>query len=216
MQTSEQIHEIAAALAKAQGVIRNPAKDKTNPHFKSSYADLASGLEVIRPALSGVGIAVLQVTDLTDDGVILKTRLVHSSGQWIEGSYPVSKFAPHQQMGAALTYAKRQALFAMVGVCGTDDDADGNDTADVDTKTQAPAKPAAPAALTAKESNKLCQTMLMALDHAETTERLQAWKETNRENAMRLTKDDKQALSRAVERKALELADDRPEMIAAE
>lgn len=132
MNTSESINEIAAALAKAQAKIRNPAKNKVNPHFKSKYADLADGLDVIRPALSEQGIAFIQRTEVVDDGVILRTRLIHSSGQWIESTYPVSKMTQHQQMGAALTYAKRQSLFALVGVCG-DDDLDGEDIKDVPT-----------------------------------------------------------------------------------
>ena len=132
MNTSESINEIATALAKAQAKIRNPAKNKVNPHFKSKYADLADGLDVIRPALSEQGIAFIQPTEVVDDGVILRTRLIHSSGQWIESTYPVSKLTQHQQMGAALTYAKRQSLFALVGVCG-DDDLDGEDIKDVPT-----------------------------------------------------------------------------------
>ena len=137
MNTSESINEIAAALAKAQAKIRNPAKNKVNPHFKSKYADLADGLDVIRPALSEQGIAFIQPTEVVDDGVILRTRLIHSSGQWIESTYPVSKMTQHQQMGAALTYAKRQSLFALVGVCG-DDDLDGEDIKDVPTGVSRP------------------------------------------------------------------------------
>jgi hypothetical protein len=130
MKTSEQINEIATALAKAQAVIHNPAKDKLNPHFKAKYADLASGLDCIRPALSAHGIAFVQVTGLDGDSVVLQTRLIHASGQWIESLYPVSKIMDHQKMAAALTYSKRQALFSLVGVCG-DDDLDGEDSLDV-------------------------------------------------------------------------------------
>lgn len=126
MQTSESINEIAAALAKAQGEIQNPAKNRVNPHFKSKYADIADGLDVIRPTLSKHGIAIVQATEWQDDGmVILRTRMVHSSGQFFESTYPVGRFVKHQELGASLTYAKRQALFSIVGVAGDDDD-DGN------------------------------------------------------------------------------------------
>jgi ERF superfamily len=127
MQSSDEINEIAAALAKAQGVIKNPAKTRENPHFKSTYADLAMGLNSIRPALSGFGIAIVQATDINRDGVILITRLIHgASGQYIGCIYPVaSASTDHQKLGAALTYAKRQALFSLVGICGEDEDDDG-------------------------------------------------------------------------------------------
>jgi hypothetical protein len=145
MRTSEQIDQIAKAMAEAQGVIKNPAKDKTNPHFKNTYADIASGLDVIRPALSKAGIAFFQATDFIEDGVVLVTRLVHGgSGQWVEGTYPVGKFGPHQQMASSLTYAKRQALFALVGVHGEDEDDDGEAAGSADTTTRrAPQRPQA-------------------------------------------------------------------------
>jgi len=126
---SQDIDEIASALAASQGIIRNPEKTKINPHFKSKYADLAAGLDCIRPALSANGIAIVQATDIHSSGnVILITTLLHSSGQYIGCTYPVGVPGNHQQLGAALTYAKRQALFSLVGVCG-DDDLDGEDTA---------------------------------------------------------------------------------------
>jgi hypothetical protein len=125
MNTSDSINEIATALAKAQGEIQNPAKNRVNPHFKSKYADIADGLDVIRPTLSKHGVAFIQATEFDGENVTLRTRLLHTSGQWIESSYPVGKFVKHQELGASLTYAKRQALFSIVGVAGDDDD-DGN------------------------------------------------------------------------------------------
>lgn len=137
---SENIADLAAALAKAQGVIQNPIKDKTNPHFKSSYADIASGLDVVRPAFSANGLSVMQIPEIHEDQVIIRTQITHSSGQWIAGFYPVSKLAQHQAMGGAMTYAKRQALFAMAGIAGDDDD-DGNTASEPD---RAPPKKAEP------------------------------------------------------------------------
>ncbi len=127
MQTSEHIDQIAMALAAAQAEIQNPAKDATNPHFKSTYADLPSGLKAIRPALSKHGIAVLQMTRMDGECMYLDTRLAHKSGQWIGSSYYVARFpVKHQEAGSALTYARRYALFALVGIAGDDDDDDGN------------------------------------------------------------------------------------------
>src|ERR1700731_900808 len=126
MQTSESINEIAAALAKAQGVIENPAKTRDNPHYRSKYADLATGLNCIRPALSANGIALVQATDITRDGVILHVRLIHTSGQYLGLIYPVCGWpVDHQKLAGAMTYARRQSAFALVGVCGEDEDDDG-------------------------------------------------------------------------------------------
>ena len=82
MRTSDNISAIADALAKAQGEIQNPNFNKVNPHFKSKYADLSSVLNAVRPALSKHGIALMQMTGLEDSGVVLYTRLTHSSVDW--------------------------------------------------------------------------------------------------------------------------------------
>jgi hypothetical protein len=126
MQTSEQINELAAALAKAQGQIQGAVKDSTNPAFKSRYADLASVWDACRVALSLNGLAVVQGPALVGQGVSVTTRLLHSSGQWAESTLilPMDK-ATAQGAGSAITYARRYALAAMVGVAPDDDD-DGN------------------------------------------------------------------------------------------
>jgi len=129
MNTSDSIEHIAKALSAAQGEITNPAKDQTNPHFRSRYADLAGGLVTIRPTLAKHGLSVVQMTHLDGDMVTLHTRLLHSSGQWIESTYPVCRTTDHQKMGSALTYSRRYTLFALVGVAADDDDDDGNTAA---------------------------------------------------------------------------------------
>lgn len=127
MNTSEQINELATALASAQAEIRNPAKDAVNPHFKSNYADLAGGLDCVRPVLAKHGLSIVQSTGMDGDMMLLTTRLLHKSGQWIESVYPVARFpAQQQQIGSALTYSRRYSLFALAGIAGTDDDDDGN------------------------------------------------------------------------------------------
>ncbi len=126
MNQSEQINEIAGALAKAQGDIKGAAKDSTNPHFKSKYADLASVWDACRQALSKNGLSVIQTPDTTADGVFLYTTLAHSSGQWIRGVMPVRPVQDTPQgLGSAMTYARRYSLASMVGVAPDDDD-DGN------------------------------------------------------------------------------------------
>ena len=126
-QCSDRIDAISAALAKAQGQIANPAKGALNPHFKSQYADLSSGLNAIRAALSANAIAVVQTTRMEADVLVLFTALTHASGQWIGSQWPVVKLpSPPQVIGSALTYARRYSLFALTGIAGENDDDDGN------------------------------------------------------------------------------------------
>lgn len=141
MATSEAINEISTALAKAQGEIANPAKESQNPHFKSHYADLSSGINAIRTALSANGIAFTQLTRLSGDVLMVDTRLSHSSGQWIESEFPACRFpAKPQEVGSALTYARRYALFAIIGIAGEDDDGEAANKSE----TPAPARRAPP------------------------------------------------------------------------
>jgi hypothetical protein len=132
MKSSEQTNEISASLSKAQGAINNPGKKAENPHFKSHYADLSSGINAIREGLSANGIACLQATRIDGEVLMLDTRLTHSSGQWFECEYPVCKFpAQPQIMGSAMTYARRYSLFSLVGIAGEDDDGNAAAKAEV-------------------------------------------------------------------------------------
>lgn len=129
METSEFINEISAALAKAQGQIENAIKDSSNPFFKSKYADLTSVWAACRKQLSENGLSVIQSPEESSHGISVVTMLCHSSGQWIRSKYSMpcdsSKLTP-QVIGSAITYARRYALSAMVGIAPHDDD-DGNE-----------------------------------------------------------------------------------------
>ena len=120
---SESIAALTSALSKAQGEISFAKKDSTNPFFKSKYADLESVWEACRDALSKNELAVVQSPDVVDGQVVLITTLSHSSGEWMESKMPLmlTKQDP-QTLGSALTYARRYALAAMVGVVQSDDD----------------------------------------------------------------------------------------------
>ena len=144
--SSKSIARLAAALAKAQAELKNPTKTLTAmiyPERRNSerangaqadeqggltfhYASLASGLEVVRKTLSGHRLAVVQTTAIDDGAQLVKltTVLAHSSGEWIASDWPVCPVkdteTPHR-MGMALTYARRYALFALVGIAGEDD-----------------------------------------------------------------------------------------------
>jgi len=126
VRTSPDITELCAAFALAQGEMEMAAKDTENPHFRRTYADLASVWKACRPALARHGLGVCQIIT----GGFLVTRLVHKSGQWIEGEVGIAGDESTgrtrvQAFGSALTYLRRYALSAMVGIAPDDDD-DGN------------------------------------------------------------------------------------------
>lgn len=117
--------KLAEALAAAQGELKPAAKDSKNPFFKSSYADLTSVWECIRAALSKNGLAVVQTLDVQGDKAltVLKTMLLHKSGEFITSTYPVKPIKDDPQgVGSAITYARRYALSALVGVVADEDD----------------------------------------------------------------------------------------------
>ena len=122
---SETIGALATALSKAQADITGALKDSSNPFFKSKYADLASCWDACRKQLAANGLAVIQTTDVTDSGVVLVTTLAHSSGEWMRGVLPiVAKDSGPQAQGSGVTYARRYALAAIVGLAQIDDDAE--------------------------------------------------------------------------------------------
>ena len=122
---SEQINELATALAKAQGEILRAIKDSANPFFKSKYADLSSVWNACRQPLSKNGLSIIQTFE-TEGETYLITTLVHSSGQWIRSKLPILTVKKDaQEYGKAITYMRRYALSAIVGVSPDDDD-DGN------------------------------------------------------------------------------------------
>src|SRR6202051_623952 len=133
--SSETIGRSATALAKAQIKLNNPEKALTatiqspfpreaNRTFR--YASLSSGLDLIRKSLGRHEIATVQTTSIDDAAGLIRltTVLAHTSGEWISSDWPVcpvSETAAPQRMGAALTYARRYALFTLVGIAGEDD-----------------------------------------------------------------------------------------------
>jgi hypothetical protein len=132
--SSECVAAIATALAKAQTELSNPEKAMVGTVYNNRsdspqsfrYASLSSGLDIIRKTLGSQQIAVAQTTNIDRAGgtVNLTTVLLHTSGEWISSDWPVcqlSETSAPRRMGAALTYARRYALFTMVGIAGEDD-----------------------------------------------------------------------------------------------
>lgn len=125
---SESIKELAAALAKAQGQLKPAIKDSENPHFKSKYADLGAVWEACRKPLSDNGLSIVQMpTDSSEPGrVALTTMLLHTSGEYLISTCSSRLQQDSAQgVGSALTYLRRYALAAMVGIVADIDD-DGN------------------------------------------------------------------------------------------
>src|SRR6202158_5959816 len=140
--SSESVAAIATALAKAQTELSNPEKAMVGTVYNVRsdslqsfrYASLSSGLDIVRKALGGQQIAIAQTTniDRPSGAVNLTTVLMHTSGEWIASDWPVcalSEISQPRRMGAALTYARRYALFTMVGIAG-EDDLDAPDVSD--------------------------------------------------------------------------------------
>jgi hypothetical protein len=134
-QSSTNVEALAAALAKAQAAISNPEKSLTatiaSPFPREGsrtfrYASLSVGLDLVRKCLGQQEIAIVQATAIDRDSSLIRltTTLVHASGEWVSSDWPVCPVnetaAPHR-LGAALTYARRYALFTLVGIAGEDD-----------------------------------------------------------------------------------------------
>ena len=153
--SSESIGAIAAALAKAQAELTNPEKSliatirASNPRENDQtfrYAALSSGLDIVRKALGGHEIATVQTTAIDKEAGLIRltTTLAHSSGEWLSSEWPVcaiSETVAPRRMGAALTYARRYALFTLVGIAGEDD----LDAPDLNLRVEAVSKREGPA-----------------------------------------------------------------------
>jgi len=182
MNTSEAIDLVSAAISAAQGTMKPAEMGATNPHFRSKYADLASVIHAIKEPLAKNGLGVLQdVQTVADEGgafigVSVLTRILHKSGQWIELgplTIPLSKVDAHG-LGAAVTYAKRYAVVAALGVSGSDIDDDGNAAVTIGSRVTAGKKPA----LVTDADIKKAMDRLRAVAPSGTANLQAAWKVT--------------------------------------
>jgi len=130
MEQSENINELATALAKAQAEIRNPGKNTKNTFFKNEYADLTAVLGCIRPVASANGLSFIQAVEAYNGNVAVSSQITHSSGQWIKqvASVEVPKTSknPIQDLGSMATYLKRYQAQSMWAICA-DEDTDAQD-----------------------------------------------------------------------------------------
>jgi hypothetical protein len=144
-QHSATLGVLAGALAKAQGGFKPITKthtakvksERTSTTYTYTYADLADVIDGVREALSANDIAFVQIPTIGHkSGMVLVTRIMHKSGEWIEGEYPMNWMQKPQEQGALLTYARRYSLSAMLGVA-SEEDSDGGATVD-EPEQQAP------------------------------------------------------------------------------
>jgi len=143
-----------SALVKCQTQIKVALKDSKNPHFKSNYADLTSVMLACKDALAANDLAVLQLSRIHESGTpVLVTRIIHVSGEHIEGEFPLVCKDPNdpQKLGSAVTYARRYALAAALGITADDDDGQAASS------YVAPAAKPAPAANKTEEYQKLLE-----------------------------------------------------------
>jgi len=123
--TSDALNEIAPALAAAEAKIEGARKSVANTFFKSTYADLADVWDEVREPLTSNDLSIVQSSDLTEAGIVVTTRILHKSGQWIQTYTPA--MAPKDQgpqaIGSCITYGRRYGLAAAVGCPQIDDDA---------------------------------------------------------------------------------------------
>lgn len=124
MTKSENIGQIAAALAQAQGEIENATKGSVNSHFKSKYADLAEILSTVRPVFSKFDLSFCQMPSFAEGKATVETILMHKSGEWLASSLsaPVGAKQDAQQVGSCVTYLRRYSIAAIAGIAQEDDD----------------------------------------------------------------------------------------------
>jgi ERF superfamily len=227
---SESFAALASALAKAQAALVNPEKSLTamirsqrpgEADRSFRYAPLASGLDIVRKTLGQHEIAIMQTTAIDQAaGVVnLTTMLAHSSGEWIASDWPVcpmSEIANPQRMGTALTYARRYALFTLVGIAGEDD----LDAADIcasgparesppqtsgSGRMRATAKPARTAVLSTEESAVLRDRLLNEITALQSQGSATIWAREALPPKNQLTEVDANLVGEAFEKKLSEV-----------
>jgi len=141
MNHSEQLDKIAPALVRAQSAVTIAVKDSVNPHFRSKYADLGSVWDVARPVLSKNDLAIIQLPSSASDGhVAMRTIILHASGQYVSEEVSVRLQKDDAQgLGSAITYLRRYALAAALGIVADEDD-DGNAASEAPKPVAVPAK----------------------------------------------------------------------------
>lgn len=142
------------SLIQARKDFKPIQKDRTNSHFKNSYATLDSVLEAVAPALGENGLTVVQSPDIVADRTVLRTTLYHESGEFLESVFPLPDTLKPQELGSAITYARRYSLCAILNVTADEDD-DGEATRSSGGNKQSSPAPAKPGVISEKQLQRL-------------------------------------------------------------
>jgi hypothetical protein len=195
MNSSDTIGAIAKALSAAQAELKNPTKDKVatiesnKGRFKYSYTDFAGALDQIRAVLSKHGLAFTQNPFVVEGNyVMLDSRVLHESGEWIGNIYPVGLVADHRTLGSAMSYARRHAGFPLLGIQGEDEDDDAEPVAPA--QRHAPAPP--------PEVESIADTYIKHFNEAETVEAFEEWVTKARAALGRMNPEQKRRISDSV------------------
>jgi len=188
MQMSENLTELGVALSKFQGEVNNVSKDKSGYGYK--YADLAQILEAVRPLLSKHGLSVVQMPGKSESGVTVSTMILHSSGQWLQSETQLpmdtaAKMSAAQAAGSVITYARRYALAAALGIAQEDDDA-------APVKKQSPVSQPEVSMTVDEKPNwkKFCSSAKAKFETFGTGGQLRAWAEENDDHLQTLAVQD--------------------------
>ena len=172
MQKSESIKEIAAALCKFQGEVEKIKKTETNPFYKNKYADLSSILDVVRVPLIDNGLSVVQFPIGKCE---LETMLMHTSGEWMSGTFEMKPIKDDPQgAGSVITYQRRYALGAILNL-NIDVDDDGNKGSDPAKKNEDTKSKQAVSETKIDESKALVEATKKIADATTTDELLKVW-----------------------------------------
>jgi len=187
MNRSESLAKIAPALVAALGKIEGAAKKKTNPGFKSKYADLETVIDASRDILTEHGLTVMQFPGACVGGVMnLETIIMHDSGEFVshEMGIALGKTDP-QGVGSAISYARRYALMAALNMPSVDDDAQSAMGKGANQNTAKPPEEPKP-----QNNPGVVTAMKAAIDMCDSEPALDAWKEDNKVSFDRLSEDD--------------------------
>lgn len=195
MNSSEKIGAVAKALSAAQAELKNPTKgkiatiDSNKGRFKYSYTDFAGALDQIRAVLSKHGLAFTQNPFVVEGNyVMLDSRVLHESGEWLGNVYPVGLVADHRTLGSAMSYARRHAGFPLLGIQGEDEDDDAEPVAPA--QRHAPAPP--------PEVESIADTYIKHFNEAETAEAFEEWVTKARAALGRMNPEQKKRISDSV------------------
>ena len=208
MQTSESIADLATALAKAQGQFGNVQKNrevtvktKTGGTYKFKYATLDAIGDAIRKPLADNGLSYIQAVAKTDSGMAIDTRLMHASGQWLQTVTPMKiENEGNQAIGSAITYGRRYALSALLGIVSDDDDdsnaSDGNTIEESHYRGNGKSAPEAPAErkLTKQQARPEYDKLVKELQTMQSPADLAQWGKRNKPRLDAMPEDWQQSL----------------------